>query len=1025
MNLARSLTRRVSLLAVIALVCATSVLAVRPDPSNPATAEARDAAWQQHEALVGASPFHGLEWRSVGPVIQGGRVVDIESVPGEPYTFYVAYASGGLWKTTNNGLTFEPLFDSQPTTIMGDIAVDPQHPDTIWVGTGENTSSRSSYGGMGIFRSDDAGKTWRSMGLKNSDRIGRILVDPRDSNRVWVASLGKLYTEGGERGIYRTDDGGETWTRALAPEGGPMTGFVDLVMDPTNPDTLYAAAWERSRTPWNFVESGPGSGVYQTTDGGKTWNRLVQGFPQGDKVGRIGIDIAASQPQTLYASVDNQEILPEDQWDLGDQPITPKRLRKMTKEEFLAQDPDAIEDFIRSNDLDTSLDAKKLIAKIKSGEVTIADLLEQLKDANADLFSTDIKGLEIYRSDDGGATWHRTHEKPLREVVYTYGYYFGQIRVDPKDPEHIYAVGVPLITSKDGGKTFEGINGLEVHGDYHPVWIDANYPDRIFVGNDGGIDMSYDGGSSWVNVDAQPVGQFYSIELDMAEPFNIYGGLQDNGVLKGSSDSKPGIDKWSYVGGGDGMQVQVDPRDNMTTYWGFQFGYYFRNDKTGRHMVRPRSILKQPSLRYNWQSPIHLSAHNYDILYFGADKLFRSLDQGETWTAISDDLTRSKERGDVPFATLTSVDESPKQFGLIWAGTDDGYVWVTEDGGVNWSDVSDGLPHDRWVSRVEPSHHARERAYVSLNGYREDDITAYVYMTDDLGKTWTSISAGLPSEAVNVIREDPVNQDVLYVGTDRGVYVSLDRGKSWTALQDGLPNVPVHDLKVHPRDRMLVAGTHGRSVWVVDVLPVQEWSKVKDDAVHVFPVEDVKYSRGWKGRESEWFRYPQFDPKMEIPFWSKEDGTATLTILDGDKRPLRKMTMDVKAGMNTFTWDLKLDETMALAAEKAKIDAEKKAAKKSKKKDTGIAEGSMAKTPWTEAVKYEWPLYVTPGSYSINVSVGKASASTDLTVKPAKPRDPRMKPPMKIRGQKDGDKRAISFARPEAEAAAEPEGFKK
>lgn len=1024
---ASSITHRL-FIVTLAVVWSAALFAARPDPSSPATEAQREAAWQKHESLIASSPFHGLAWRSVGPVIQGGRVVDIASVPGQPYTFYVAYASGGLWKTTNNGLTFEPLFDFEPTTVMGDIAVDPSHPDTVWVGTGENNSSRSSYGGMGVFRSDDAGKTWRYMGLGEADRIGRILVDPRDSNRVWVAAAGKLYTRGGERGVYRTDDGGKTWKRILAPEGGPMTGFIDMVMDPTNPDVLYAAAWERSRKPWNFVESGPGSGIYKTTDGGKSWTRLAGGFPQGDKVGRIGIDIARSQPNTLYASVDNWEMLPESQWDLGDQPITAKRLRTMTKEEFLAQDPEAVEQFIRSNDLDTSLDAKKLIAEIKSGEVTIKDLLEALKDANADLFSTDIKGLEIYRSDDGGATWHRTHDKPLREVVYTYGYYFGQIRVDPKDPNHIYAVGVPLITSTDGGKTFHGIHGPDVHGDFHDVWIDPNFPERVFVGNDGGLDMSYDGGGSWVNLNREPVGQFYSVELDMATPFNIYGGLQDNGVMEGSSDSKPGLDKWHYIGGGDGMQVQVDPNDG-TAYWGYQFGHYYRNDKKGRHSVRPRSVLKQPALRYNWETPIHLSSHNYDILYFGANKLFRSMDRGDTWTPISDDLTHSRERGDVPFATLTSVDESPKQFGLVWAGTDDGYVWVTEDGGVNWSNVSDGLPRDRWVSRVEPSHHVRDRAYVTLNGYREDDITPYVYMTDDLGKTWTSISAGLPAEAVNVIREDPVNEDVLYVGTDRGVYVSLDRGKTWDSLQDGLPNVPVHDLKVHPRDRMLVAATHGRSMWLVDVLPVQEYSKVKDQAVHVFPLEDVKYSRRWQGRESEWFRFPEYDPKMEIPFWSKGAGKATLTILDKDKRPLRTMTMDVKPGMNTFAWDLKLDKDLALRAEKAATEAEakkdgKKRSKKSKNKDATMAEGSMAKTPWAEAVQLDWPLYITPGSYSVSVMVGKTSGSTDLDVKPPKVLEPRMKPTMKIRGEK-GAKRAISFPEPAAEAISEPDGLVK
>jgi photosystem II stability/assembly factor-like uncharacterized protein len=468
----------------------------------------------------------------------------------------------------------------------------------------------------------------------------------------------------------------------------------------------------------------------------------------------------------------------------------------MTKEDFLAQDPEEIEDFIRSSDLDTSLDGEKLIEMIESDELTTSELLEELDDANANLFNTDIRGLEVWRSDDSGATWRRTHDEPIRRVVYTYGYYFGQIRVAPDDPDRIYVLGVPLVTSGDGGKSFEGINGRGVHGDHQAFWIDPSFTDRVILGNDGGLDVSYDGGESWLKLDAQPVGQFYTVEVDNADPYNIYGGLQDNGVLKGSSRSRPGIDSWQRIGGGDGMYVQVDPRDDETTYLGFQFGYYSRIGAGKERSVRPRDKLKEPALRYNWSSPILLSEHNADVLYFGANRLYRSLDQGETWKAISPDLSRSQMRGDVAFATLTTLAESPEEFGLLWAGTDDGHVHVTDDGGREWIQVSDGLPADRWVTRVEASRHMRERAYVSLSGYRDDDVAAYVYMTDDLGATWTSIGGGLPAEAVNVVREDPVNPDVLYAGTDRGAYTSLDRGATWQALPAGLPNVPVHDLIV-------------------------------------------------------------------------------------------------------------------------------------------------------------------------------------------------------------------------------------
>ena len=1008
------LSIRRSLIACFAILVATapSALAERPEAHAPSTHDERMAAWQKHQELDEASLFKGLAWRNVGPVVQGGRVVDIESVPGEPYSFYVAYASGGLWRTTNNGVTFEPLFDDQPTLIMGDIAVDPSQKDTLWVGTGENNSSRSSYGGLGVYRSDDAGATWRHMGLRDSDRIGRILVDPRDSNRVFVAVLGKLYTPGGERGLFRTTDGGESWTNVLDPRQSEddFTGIIDLVADPSNPDVLYAAAWERSRRPWDFVEGGPGSGIWKSTDGGTEWKRLGGGLPQGEFVGRIGLTLAASQTQTLYASIDHQEPLPEELWDLGDRAINAKRLRKMSKEDFLAQDPAEIEGFIRGNDLDTSLDTATLVEKIKNDEITLEDLLKELDDANANLFNTDIRGLEVWRSDDGGETWHKTHEDPLDQVVYTYGYYFGQIRVDPTDPDRIYVLGVPIITSGDGGKTFEGINDPSVHVDYQSAWIDPEFPDRVLVGNDGGLDISYDGGKSWIKLDSQSVGQFYTVAVDMADPYNIYGGLQDNGVLKGSSLSIPGQTPWRRIGGGDGMYIQVDPRDNQTTYLGLQFGYYSRIGSGPRSEVRPRDALGEPALRYNWSTPILLSGHNHDVLYFGANILYRSLDRGETWTAISPDLTRSELRGDVPYGTLTTLAESPFTFGLLWAGTDDGYIHVTDDGGVEWQEVSQGLPKDRWVTRVEASHHEREHAYVSLSGYRDDDIAPYVYVTEDLGKTWTSLAEGLPAEAINVIKEDPVNPDVLWVGTDRGAYVSLDRGQSWQGLPNGLPNVPVHDLVIHPREREVVIGTHGRSIYILDALPAQELTAERREApVDVFPVESVQFQRYWSSRRSRWFYDPENDPEVQIPFWSASEGQATLSILDGEGRVLRELEAEVETGVSTFTWDLLLDEELALTAEKAAQEgqedeeADKKKRRKRKKaeeKPKALEEGALAKTPWAEAVRLDRPLYATPGTYTLKVTVGENSAETEWDMEAPEPLQPRAKKKPKIRGEK-------------------------
>jgi photosystem II stability/assembly factor-like uncharacterized protein len=973
--------------ALLLVFTADSLAQRRPRPADPATPEALQAAWERHQELDRTTLFKGLEWRSVGPVVQGGRLVDIEGVPGEPYTFYVAYASGGIWKTTNNGITFEPLFDDQPTIIIGDMALDPTNPQRIFVGTGENNSSRSSYGGAGMFRSEDGGQTWTQIGLEDSDRIGRVLIDPRDPNRIFVAVLGKLYTPGGGRGIYRSDDGGDTWRQLL--EGDELTGFADLAFQPGNPDVLYAAAWERVRRPWDFSEGGEGSAVWKSTDGGDNWERLSGGFPRGEHVGRIGLAVTPANPQVLYASVDNQAQLSEDEWDLGSGAVTAKRLRSMDKDEFLAQDPEEIESFLRGNDLDPRLDARQLIAAVRSDSITIDDLLSALQDANNSLFQTDIRGIEVWRSDDAGATWRRTNPEPIRQVVYTYGYYFGQIRAAPDDADRIYILGVPLIESEDGGLTFKQIAGRRVHGDHQAMWIDPESPQRVILGNDGGLDVSFDGGQTWLSLASVAVGQFYTVSVDMATPYNIYGGLQDNGVLRGSSRSRPNISgSWERAGGGDGMWAQIDPRDNRTYYAGSQFGSYSRRGPAGSQRVKPRNGILEEPLRYNWLTPILLSSHNADVLYYGANKLFRSMDQGETWTALSPDLTTSTNRGDVPFATLTVIAESPLRFGLLWVGTDDGHVYVTRGSGAEWTEASAGLPSDRWVSRVEASRFDENVAYVSLNGYRDDDIKAYVYRTDDLGRTWHSIADGLPDEVVNVVREDPVVPNVIYVGTDRGAYVSLDTGDSWMAAGAGLPNVPVHDLIVHPRERELVAGTHGRSVWVLDALPIQDLTdEVEDSDAYVFNLEPITYSRGWRSRRSLWYYRPEDAPYQNIPFWVDDAGQVEWSVLDSDDRVLRNGLMDAVRGVNTLRWDLLLDPDLALAAESERLADEE--------------DLEPADTPWAEAVRLERQLYVTPGKYTVRVQIGGASADTEFTVKAPRSQQPRVAPEPRIRGQKD------------------------
>jgi len=993
-----------ALLALLLSGVAT-LAGARTSGHAPATSAERDAAWLQHQTMRADSPFAGLHWRSIGPTKQGGRVVAIAGVPGAPYTFYVAYATGGVWKTADNGAHFTPLSDRMPTMVIGAIAVDPSHPQTLWVGTGEANSSRSSYGGLGVFRSDDGGKTFQAAGLADSDRIARIVVDPKDSNTVYVAALGKLYTIGGQRGVYRTRDGGKTWQQVLHG-ATPWTGAIDLTMDPRNPQVLYAALWDRKRTAWNMTYSGTGSGIWKSSDGGDHWTPLTTGFPHDDKVGRIGLAIAPSQPDTIYASVDDWTPLPADQRDEGDSPLSPARLKTMSKDQFLRQNPNQVERFIRQNDLDTDLTAAKLMDMVRDGSVSMDQLRKQLSDANADLFNTDIQGLVVYRSDDAGAHWQRANEKPLRDVYYTYGYYFGQLRVAPNDAQHVYAEGLPLIESKDGGKSWRGLNDPDVHVDYHELLIDPAEPQRMLAGNDGGAYITYDGGLHWQTFARIPVGQFYSVTYDMADPYNVYGGLQDNGASMGSSQTDwQRNDDWKDVGGGDGMYVQVDPRDNKTIYAGYQFGYYTRTGPDGRHEVRPRPSFGSAPLRWNWTTPIELSPHNQDIVYMGANKLFRSLDKAESWQAISPDLSSSRERGNVPYASIVTLAESPKTFGQIWVGTDDGNVWVTPDGGVQWNHVDAGLPQ-RWVSRVEPSHFDDQRAYVSLNGYRDDDIMPYLYRTDDLGKHWTSISKGLPDEAINVVREDPVNQDVLYVGTDRGVYVSLDRGDSWQSLQANLPNVPVHDLAIHPRERELIAGTHGRSVWIVDVLPVQELTaKLRNDAVHLFPVEDVHAERGWQSRPDEWFDETADLPKLQGSYWAKQAGPVTLTVFDADQQPLQTLHFVATRGINAYTWNLELDPQQALAAERAQLA----------KQHLDPATAEFSKQPIAQAVQLGWRVYPSPGKYTLKLEGAGASSETAFTVKAPEDYKPRAKIAPKLRGK---DKWPRPEASPEPSAAS-------
>ena len=811
------------LLTISALFCTLFVQA----QIKATSAQERLKTIDQRKQLLSRSTLNETRFRNIGPSIMSGRVVDIEVNPQDPTEFYVAYASGGLWHTQNNGQSFAPIFDSVDVLTIGDIAVNWQNRH-IWVGSGEVNSSRSTYAGLGVYRSANNGKSWEYLGLPESHHIGKIQLSAKDPNTAWVAVLGHLYSESKERGIYKTTDAGKTWNQTLASDAN--TGAIDVDIDPSNEQVLYAAMWYRTRTASNFEEAGKTSGIYKSTDGGDRWTLISTptcGFPSGDGVGRIGLAVYPKNPSIVYAIVDNnfqqpdtamQKVADTSRYVLRD-------FKALTVDQFLALDDKKLNAFLKSprNGIPTKYSAENLKQDVKSGKLAPNCIWDYLYDANTALFETPIYGAQVYRSDNAGLSWVKTHVKPI-ELYSTYGYYFGKVFVSPNNPDKIAITGVSVLLSTDGGKTFSSIGKENVHADHHFVWMNGQNDSHMIIGNDGGCNITYDNGAHWFKANTPAVGQFYNIAIDMAKPYNVYGGLQDNGTWFGSSATKENYDwydngqnPYTMIGGGDGMQVQVDWRDNKTVYSGSQFGFYSRQNLATkeRKNVRPMRDLGEPALRYNWQSPILLSRHNQDVFYFGSNKFHRSMSKGDSLVTLSTDLTTNPAQGDVPFGTTTTISESPIRFGLIYVGTDDGNVQVSKDGGNSFTMISQKLPKGLYVSRVIASKFNVARVYVTLNGYRNDHFNAYVYQSDDYGTTWKQIMKDLPSEPVNVIKEDAVAEQVLYVGTDGGLYVSLDGGNSSMAWTKGLPaSVPVHDLEIHPRDHEIVLGTHGRSLYV-------------------------------------------------------------------------------------------------------------------------------------------------------------------------------------------------------------------
>ena len=802
---------------------------------RPSTATERINGLQKRKLLQDSSLLKDIKFRNIGPSIMSGRVVDVDVNPADPTEFYVAYASGGLWYTTNNGQSLVPVFDNEDVFSIGDIAVNwSQATRTIWVGTGEANSSRSSYSGTGIYKSTDNGKSWQWMGLPESHHIGKIVLHPTDNNIAWVAVLGHLYSPNKERGIYKTTDGGKTWKQTLAVDEN--TGAADMDINPKNPDEIYASMWYRTRRAWNFEESGPSSGIYKSTDGGNNWKLVTtagSGFPGGAGIGRIGIAVFAGNPNIVYAVADNQDHRPDTAKKISDTVYVLKDFKDLTKEKMALLDDNKLDSFLIDNNFPEKYKATVVKEMVSTDKVKPTAVYEYLFDANTALFETPVIGCEIYRSDDAGATWKKVNTKGLN-LFNTYGYYFGKISVSNTNADKMVISGFNLMLSEDGGKTFKSTDKPATHPDWHGCWMNPNRDGHWIAGNDGGCNITYDDGKHWFKANTPSVGQFYNIAVDDAKPYNVYGGLQDNGVWYGPSITKDS-DQWNYestypwknIGGGDGMQVQVDTRDNKTVYGGSQFGFYNRRNTDGGRgkSIYPRPDLGEPKFRYNWQTPILLSKHSQDVFYYGTNKFHRSLQKGDKLEVLSGDLTNGGHDGDIPFGTSTTIAESPIKFGLIYLGTDDGNIQVTKDGGYTWTKVSTGLPktlQGLYISRVLPSMYKEGRVYACLNGYRNDNFTAWLFVSEDYGNSWTPIGTDLPAEPLNVVKEDPKKENIIYVGSDNGLYASFDMGKTFMTMGGNLPRVPVHDIAIQQRENEILIGTHGRSIYVTKLDAVQK-----------------------------------------------------------------------------------------------------------------------------------------------------------------------------------------------------------
>ena len=901
-------------LSIVLYTISYTLVFSQPSPSD---AQSIINAYKNKETLTHSSRVKNIEFRNIGPTIMSGRVVALEVNPQDPTQFYVAYASGGVWYTDNNGTSFESISDDWPTQNIGEIAMDWNN-DILWVGTGENNSSRSSYSGIGILKTNADGSNWKNVGLHDSHHIGKILINPENSDHVVIGVTGHLYSNNTNRGVYVTKDGGENWNRTLYVDD--ISGIIDMSYTPGDFKIMYATSWEKDRKAWTFDEDGNGSGIYKSIDAGDNWTLISNnksGFPTGVGVGRIGL--AVFDKDIVYAVVDNQNFRQSTKKE-EDKGLTKESFIGMTLERFNKISVDDLKSFLRSNRFPSKYKPEAIKKEINEGKLQPEDLYRYLVNANSELFDTPIIGAEVYKSIDGGNKWVKTHDSYLDGVYNTYGYYFGKIHVDPNNSEKIYTYGVPILSSDDGGKTFYRIGKENVHADHHDLWINPEKPGHLINGNDGGVNITYDDGENWIKNNSTEVGQFYAINVDYQKPYNVYGGLQDNGVWMGPHNAAvnkrwnmTGQYPWKGILGGDGMEIQIDNRNPNIVFTGYQFGFYSRLDLDSgkRKSIKPSHELGESPYRFNWQTPILLSPHNQDVLYLGSNFLHKSTDQGDNWENISEDLTNGGKKGNVPYGTITTISESPIKEGVIYVGSDDGLIHVTKNGGKTWRNISGNLPKELWVSNVFASNHDEKIVYLSLDGYRWDNFSPYLFKSKNYGKTWESISSNLPDSPINVVIEDNVNEDILYIGNDHGVYISLDQGKTWEPFSNGLTSAAVHDLVIQEDEQHLLVGTHGRSIYLADISLIQDHAIDNQQAdIKIFDIKDISFSERWGTKRSTDINY--FDPNLKFSIFSKMNKDASLQIINTNKDILFEESISLDTGFNFINYNLSVSEDINL-----------------------------------------------------------------------------------------------------------------